>query len=72
MVTTAGEPPNLLQNERNTIAWRNEEELATNAFVADLYSERIIHWISRQGDETPPGGDPARLSNEAVVRSWFD
>lgn len=72
MVTIADDPLNLLQNERNTIAWRSEEELATNAFVADLYSERIIHWITKQADHPSPDDDRAGFSHEAVVRSWFD
>lgn len=72
MVTSADDPLNLLQNESNAIAWRSEEELASSAFVADLYSERIIHWITKQGDQTSPDGEQAGFSNEAVVRSWFD
>ena len=72
MVTTADDPLNLLHTDANTIAWRSEEELATNAFVADLYSERIIHWITKQSDSSSGDGEQARLSNEAVVRSWFD
>ncbi len=72
MVTTADDPLNLLQTERNAIAWRSEEEHAGNAFVADLYSERIIHWITKQSDQEAGGGGNSGLSSEAVVRSWFD
>ena len=72
MVTSADDPLNILQNEGNAIAWRSEEELASNAFVADLYSERIIHWITKQSDPSSGDSDQSRLSNEAVVRSWFD
>ncbi|MBW6493113.1 MAG: hypothetical protein K0B16_00905 [Burkholderiaceae bacterium] len=72
MVTRADDPLNLLQNESNAISWRSEEELASSAFVADLYSARIIHWITKQGDQTSPAGEQAGFSNEAVVRSWFD
>ena len=72
MVTSVDDPLNLLENESNTIAWRSEEELASNAFVADIFSERIIHWITKQADQTSPEGGQAGFSNEAVVRSWFD
>ena len=71
MATIADDPLNLLQTERNAIAWRSEEEHATNAFVADLYSERIIGWITKQANQAGPGDGGGR-STEAVVRSWFD
>ncbi len=72
MVTTADDPLNLLQNESNSISWRSEEELASSAFVADLYSERVIHWITKQSEQPSLDYEPSGRSNEAVVRSWFD